>query len=141
MLDISGPETPYVVRNGSLEKADLVAEWRIRDPAWHTFFARTQVSRTIQIKMRLVPERREVRALDREWQVTWAGSAPRLVLSAERSRGQVRTVSRSWTVERGPDGRLRRTEEFLFDSAELKTPLREAVLGAGWTWRGVLFGL
>ncbi|MDX2595984.1 MULTISPECIES: hypothetical protein [Streptomyces] len=141
LLDVSGPDTPYVVRNGALEKADLVAEWRVRDPAWHTFFARTQVSRTIQVKMRLVPERREVRALDRAWDVTWVGDRPRLVLSAERSRGQVRTVSRRWTVERGTDGRLRTTEEFLFDSAELKTPLQEAVLGAGWTWRGVLFGL
>ncbi|MEU4032893.1 hypothetical protein [Streptomyces collinus] len=141
LLDVSGPDTPYVVRDGALEKADLVAEWRVREPAWHTFFARTQVSRTIQIKMRLVPERREVRALDRAWDVTWVGDQPRLVLSAERSRGQVRTVSRRWTVERGADGRLRRTEEFLFDPAELKTPLQEAALGAGWTWRGVLFGL
>ncbi|AGS69223.1 hypothetical protein [Streptomyces collinus] len=141
LLAVSGPDTPYVVRDGALEKADLVAEWRVRDPAWHTFFARTQVSRTLQIRMRLVPERREVRALDRAWDVTWAGDRPRLVLSAERSRGQVRTVSRRWTVERGADGRLRRTEESCFDPAELRTPLQEAVLGAGWTWRGVLFGL
>ncbi|WP_317443037.1 hypothetical protein [Streptomyces collinus] len=80
-------------------------------------------------------------ALDRAWDVTWVGDRPRLVLSAERSRGQVRTVSRRWTVERGADGRLRRTEEFLFDPAELKTPLQEAALGAEWTWRGVLLGL
>ncbi|MFH8340810.1 hypothetical protein [Streptomyces sp. AM6-12] len=141
LLEVSGPDTPYVVRDGAAEGADLVAEWRIRDPAWHTFFARTQVSRTLQIRMRLVPESREVRALDREWEVTWIGSTPRLALPAEQSRGQVKTVSRRWTVERGADGRLQKTEEFLFDSAELKTPLEEAVLGAGWTWRGVLFKL
>ncbi|MER6566312.1 hypothetical protein ABT288_09015 [Streptomyces sp. NPDC001093] len=141
LLEVSGPDTPYVVRDGAAEGADLVAEWCIRDPAWHTFFARTQVSRTLQIRMRLVPESREVRALDREWEVTWIGSTPRLALPAEQSRGQVKTVSRRWTVERGADGRLQKTEEFLFDSAELKTPLQEAVLGAGWTWRGVLFKL
>ncbi|MFF7238713.1 hypothetical protein [Streptomyces collinus] len=141
LLEVSGPATPHVVRDGAAEGADLVAEWRIRDPAWHTFFARTQVSRTLQIRMRLVPESREVRALDREWEVTWIGSTPRLALPAEQSRGQVKTVSRRWTVERGADGRLQKTEEFLFDSAELKTPLQEAVLGAGWTWRGVLFKL
>jgi hypothetical protein len=91
--------------------------------------------------MRLVPENHEVRALDREWEVTWIGGTPRLAWSAEQSRGQVRTVSRRWTVERGADGRLQMTEEFRFDSAELKTPLQEAVLSAGWTWRGVLFKL
>ncbi|MES4892734.1 hypothetical protein [Streptomyces sp. NPDC096012] len=141
LLEVNGPDVPYVVRNGAAEGAGLVAEWRIRDPAWHAFFARTQVSRTLQIRMRLVPESREVRALDREWEVTWIGSTPRLALPAEQSRGQVKTVSRRWTVERGADGRLQKTEEFLFDSAELKAPLQEAVLGAGWTWRGVLFKL
>ncbi|MEV5173536.1 hypothetical protein AB0L10_21165 [Streptomyces flaveolus] len=121
--------------------AELVAEWRVRDPAWHAFFARTQLSRTLEIRMRLVPERREVRALDREWEVTWVGGTPRFALSKEQSRGQVRTVSRRWTVDRGSDGRLRMTEDFRFDSAELKTPLQEAVLRLGWVWRGVLFKL
>jgi hypothetical protein len=62
-------------------------------------------------------------------------------LSGETSRGQVRTVSRRWTVERGADGDIRWTEDFRFDSGELKTPLQEAVLAAGWTWRGVLLRL
>jgi hypothetical protein len=53
----------------------------------------------------------------------------------------VAAVSRRWTVERGADGGIQWTEDFLFDSAELKTPLQEAVLSAGWTWRGVLFKL
>ncbi|MEU3525487.1 hypothetical protein AB0E62_16690 [Streptomyces sp. NPDC038707] len=141
LLAVGGPDAPYVVREGLADGADLVAEWRIRDPAWHTFFARTQVSRAFEVRMRLVPENREVRALDREWEVTWAGGTPKLVLSAERSRGQVKTVSRRWTVERGDDGRIRATEDFHFDTAELKTPLQEAVLGAGWTWRGALFKL
>ncbi|MFG2475386.1 hypothetical protein [Streptomyces fagopyri] len=32
------------------------------------------------------------------------------------------------------------TETFSFDSSELKNPLRDAVLGAVWTWRGVVTG-
>ncbi|MFI9427299.1 hypothetical protein ACIG54_27515 [Streptomyces achromogenes] len=50
-------------------------------------------------------------------------------------------MSRSWTVDRGPEGKLRLTEDYRFDTTEMKTPLQEAVLGAGWTWRGVLFRL
>jgi hypothetical protein len=129
------------VREGLAGGADLVAEWRLRDPAWHAFFARTQVSRTFEVRMRLAPERREVRAFGREWEVTWVGGTPGLALSGETSRGWVRTVSRRWTVERGADGDIRWTEDFRCDSGELKVPLQEAVLAAGWTWRGVLLRL
>ncbi|MFB6940144.1 hypothetical protein ACFWGL_10555 [Streptomyces sp. NPDC060286] len=138
LLGLNGPDVPYVVRNGTLEGADLVAEWRISDPAWHTFFARTQVSRALQIRMRLVQANHEVRTLDRQWEVTWVGSTPRLALSAEYSRGQVKTASRRWTIERGADDGLEATETFRFDNSEMKRPLQDAVLEAGWTWRGVM---
>jgi hypothetical protein len=141
LLAVGGPDVPYVVREGLTGGADLVAEWRLREPAWHGFFARARMSRTLETRMRLVPDKREVRALDREWEVTWVGERPRLALSAEYSRGQVRWVSRSWTIDRGPDGRLRATEDYRFDTTELNKPLQEAVLGAGWTWRGALFRL
>lgn len=142
LLGLNGPDVPYVVRNGTpSEGADLVAEWRIREPAWHSFFARAQLSRTLKIRMRLVPEDQEVRALDEQQEVTWVGDTPRLAPSREYSRGQVTTVSREWTIERGAGGRLRMTEERHFDAAEMKGPLRDAVLGAGWTWRGVVFRL
>ncbi|WP_149830323.1 hypothetical protein [Streptomyces tailanensis] len=36
--------------------------------------------------------------------------------------------------------RLEATETFRFDSAELRDPLRNAVLDSGWTWRAVVFG-
>ncbi|MFJ2133609.1 hypothetical protein ACIP4W_21150 [Streptomyces sp. NPDC088846] len=142
LLGINGPDVPYVVRNGtSSEGADLVAEWRVREPAWRTFFVRTQLSRTLKTRMRLVPANHEVRALDEQWEVTWVGDTPRLARSREYARGQVTTVSRQWKVERGADGRLHRTEVFRCDPAEMKTPLQDAVLGAGWTWRAVVFKL
>ncbi|MEU6216768.1 hypothetical protein ABZ845_04500 [Streptomyces sp. NPDC047022] len=70
LLEVNGPDVPYVVRPGAVDEAELVAEWRIRDPAWHTFFARVQASQVLLIRMRLVPERHEVRALDQQWDVT-----------------------------------------------------------------------
>jgi hypothetical protein len=142
LLGLNGPDVPYVVRNGTpSEGADLVAEWKIQEPAWRTFFVRTQLSRTLKTRMRLVPANHEVRALDEQWEVTWVGDTPRLARSREYSRGQVTTVSRHWKVERGADGRPQKTEVFRFDPAEMKDPLRDAVLGAGWTWRGVVFKL
>ncbi|MEV8308559.1 hypothetical protein AB0P36_14660 [Streptomyces flavidovirens] len=80
-----------------------MAEWRILDPAWQTFFVRNQVSRVFKVRMRLVPEKNEVRSLDQQYEVTWAGDTPRLALAAEAQRGQVHTVSKSWTLGRGED--------------------------------------
>ncbi|MEV4971315.1 hypothetical protein [Streptomyces scopuliridis] len=139
LLGLNRPDVPYVIRDGREEGADLVAEWRILDPAWQTFFVRTQVSRVFQVRMRLVGEKNEVRSLDQQYEVTWNGDTPRLAVSAEVQRGQVQTVSKRWTLGGGEDG-SGTTETFSFDSSDLKTPLQDTVLGAGWTWRGVITG-
>ncbi|MFI5825840.1 hypothetical protein ACIA6C_01045 [Streptomyces sp. NPDC051578] len=142
LLAVNGPDKPYVVRNARpAEKADLVAEWRVLEPAWRSFFLQTRLDRTLKTKMRLVPGKHEVRALDEQLEITWIGDTPKLAKSAEYGRGQVTTVSKQWTFERGPDGRRRIVEEFSFDTRQMKTPLQKAVLGAGWTWRGALFKL
>lgn len=142
LLAVNGPDKPYVVRNARpAEKADLVAEWRVLEPAWRSFFLRTRLDRTLKTKMRLVPGKHEVRALDEQLEITWIGDTPKLAKSAEYGRGQVTTVSKQWTIERGPDGRRRIVEEFSFDTRQMKTPLQKAVLGANWTWRGALFKL
>lgn len=65
---------------------------------------------------------------------------PRLALSAESTRGQVSVSTRRWTLGRGEDGAPGPTETFGVDTSDLKDPLRDAVLAAGWTWRGVTFG-
>ncbi|MFI8873666.1 hypothetical protein [Streptomyces sp. NPDC055243] len=65
LLAVNGPDVPYRVRNGTpAESADLVAEWRIMEPAWHTFFVRSQLDRTLKTRMRLVPDSHEVRTVD-----------------------------------------------------------------------------
>ncbi|MGW7099767.1 hypothetical protein [Streptomyces sp. NPDC054838] len=142
LLAVNGPDKPYVVRNARpAEKADLVAEWRVLEPVWRTFFLESRLDRTLKTRMRLVPGKHEVRALDEELEVTWVGDTPKLAASAEYQRGQVTTVSKRWTIERGPDGRRHLVEEFAFDTREMKVPLQKAVLAAGWTWRGALFRL
>ncbi|MFC9459459.1 hypothetical protein [Streptomyces sp. NPDC056983] len=50
-------------------------------------------------------------------------------------------MSRQWEAQRGPDGRLHRTEVFRFGRAEMKAPLQDAVVGAGWSWRAMVFKL
>ncbi|WNE94093.1 hypothetical protein PS467_01545 [Streptomyces luomodiensis] len=142
LLALNGPDVPFVVRDArSAEKADLVAEWRIREPTWQTFFVRNGLDRQFRIRMRLVPQKREVRTLDEQWEVTWVGTTPKVATSGAYGRGPMTTVSKRWTSEQGPDGRRRRIQAFGFDSREMKNPLRDTVLGAGWIWRGVVFRL
>ncbi|WP_369232894.1 hypothetical protein AB5J56_13175 [Streptomyces sp. R21] len=140
LLGLNSPDAAYVIRDGRAEGADLVAEWRILEPAWRTFFVRAQVRRVFQVRMRLVPEKNEVRSLDQQYEVTWVGDTPRLAIATEAQRGQVQTVSKRWTLGGGEDGGLESAETFRFDSADLKNPLQDTVLGAGWTWRGVITG-
>ncbi|GAA1349099.1 hypothetical protein [Streptomyces beijiangensis] len=83
LLGPNRPDVPYVVRDGRQEGADLVAEWRMLEPAWQMFFSRTQVSRVFQVRMRLVPEKNEVRSLDQEYEVRWVNGVAALSITAE----------------------------------------------------------
>ncbi len=138
LLGVNRPDAPYVIRDGAPEDADLVAEWRMAEPAWQAVFVESQLSRAVRFRMRLVPEKHEVRALEESWEVTRVGHPPRLEISGEYTRGPDRTVSRHYTVERGESGGLEATEIFRFSSADLRNPLQDAALESGWTWRGVL---
>jgi hypothetical protein len=140
LLGLNRDDVPYVIGDGASEGADLVAQWRMAEPAWQAFFVESQLSRAVRIRMRLDEEKHEVRALEEQWEVTRVGNPPRLAVSSEYSRGPDRTVSRHWTIERGDSGRYGATETFRFDGADLRNPLRDTVLKSGWTWRGVVFG-
>ncbi|MFJ3229829.1 hypothetical protein [Streptomyces sp. NPDC086787] len=74
---------------------------------------------TLKTQMRLDSARREVRSLDEMWS--------RRGGRREYNRGQVNEM---W-----------RHGQRSFRSADMKGPLRDAVLGAGWTWRGAMFRL
>ncbi|MFD6800402.1 hypothetical protein [Streptomyces cyaneofuscatus] len=140
LLGLNGPDVPYLISDGAAHGADLVAEWRIAEPAWQPFFIASQLTRAIRIRLRLAEDAPEVRAVEESWEVTRVGNPPRLRTSATYTRGGGRTVSRQYTLQRGRSGRLEATESFSFDSAQLTDPLRDTTLDAGWTWRGVIFG-
>ncbi|MBA2944913.1 hypothetical protein [Streptomyces himalayensis] len=140
LLGVNRPEVPYVIRDAAAEDADLVAEWRMAEPAWQAIFVESQLTRAVRIRMRLVPENHEVRALEESWEVTRVGNPPELKISGAYSRGPDRTVSRHYTVRREESGSLEATETFRFNGADLRNPLQNAVLKLGWTWRGVVSG-
>lgn len=140
LLGVNRDDAPYVIRDGAEEDADLVAEWRLDEPAWQVFFIQSQLSRKVRIRMRLDPKDHEVRVLEESWEVTRVGDPPQLKISGEYTRGPDRTVSTRYTITREDDGDLEATQTFRFASSDLRDPLQNAVLKAGWVWRGVLVG-
>lgn len=123
LLALNGPAVPYRVRNAlPAEKADLVAECRV-----------PRVGVALRTRMRLVPDKHEVRVVEERWENRSDGAA-----GSQYGRGHAPAVYRQTETEQGPDGRRRKVEVFRFDTREMSDPLRDAVLGAGWSWRGVV---
>ncbi|WP_330459540.1 hypothetical protein OIB37_23320 [Streptomyces sp. NBC_00820] len=140
LLGLNRDDAAWVVHNGAAVGADLVAELRVAEPVWQTFFLKSQLTRAVRIRMRLDLEGHEVRALEEQREVSWVGNPPRIKLSTTYTRGPDRTVTRDYSLQRGENGRLQATESFRYDGSELRRTLRSAVLESGWTWRGVVFG-
>ena len=139
LLAVARQTAPFVVRPGTSNErgADLVAEWRLADPAWYAVFAPAR-TKQLRILMRFVPERREVRAIDRMSDLRWTAGRP--IIEVRALSGQVSEASFDVPpfIETTAQGRRIR---FHLATAELKDPLRDAVTAHGWTWRGALVSL
>ena len=140
LLAVNRPTAPFVVRDGAPEKVDIVAEWRIVDASWHEIFAKAGLVKTFKILMRLAPDEHEVRAVDQEWSVEWRVGIPSLSLAAEAFRGQKKEISFGSAYAFTENAGYGEVYRYKFATGEIKTPLQNAVLAAGWTWRGVAFG-
>lgn len=122
LLGLNRPDVRYVVRNSTREEgADLVAECKL-----------PEVRVTLKVRMRLDQDRHEVRALEERWKSSEYSRD-------EYSRGPAGAVYSQWRYEKGPAGHRQKVEVLRFDTRkDFTDPLKDAVLAAGWTWRGVL---
>jgi hypothetical protein len=140
LLAANRPTAPYAVRAGGPEGVDLVAEWKIVDASWYEIFAKAHLEKSFKVLMKLDAARHEVRAVDQEWTVQWRAGIPTLALSAEAFRGTKTSVQFGTAYAFTEELRPGQVYRYRFSTGELKTPLQEAVLASGWTWRPVSFG-
>jgi hypothetical protein len=140
MLAANRDTAPFVIRDGSPEGVDMVAEWKIVDAQWYEIFAKAGLKRAFKVLMRFDEEDGEVRAVDQEWQVEWRAGVPTLSLSAEAFRGQKVEFSFGTAFAFREDASYGKVYEYRFSTAELKDPLIEAAHQCGWDWRAVAFG-
>jgi hypothetical protein len=140
LLAINRGTAPFVIRDGTREGVDLVAEWRIVDAQWYEIFAKAGLERVFKVLMKFDAQRGEVRTVDQAWDVEWRAGVPTLSLSARAFTGQQWERSFGTAYAFRENGRYGRVYDYRFDTEELKGPLKEAVRRAGWRWRPVSFG-
>lgn len=140
ILGLNRETAPWQVRDGAPEGVDLVAEWRIVDARWYEIFAKAGLEKAFQVLMKFDADKGEVRAVDREWTVEWRAGVPSLNLAVDTFRGQKVEMSFETAYAfREDDLTYGKVYEYHFSTKELKEPLREAALAAGWGWKGVAF--
>jgi hypothetical protein len=140
LLSVNRPTAPYRIVGGISEGVDLIGEWKIVDASWNAIFAGAGLTRTFKILMKLHPEAHEVRAVDREYTVSWAAGLPTVRLAVSAFRGQSQTIEFGKTYAFTETLAPGQVYNYRFDTNEIKKPIQEAVNSCGWTYKGVAFG-
>jgi hypothetical protein len=140
LLGLNRPTAPYHLIDGAGESVDLIAEWKIVDATWYEIFAKAGLSKVFKIYLKLDAKTNEVRAMDREYTVAWSAGVPRLSVAVSAFKGQTQSVefgaAYAFTETLAPG----QVYKYRFDTREIKKPIQDAVIGCGWTYKGVAFG-
>jgi len=139
LLAINRETAPFIIRDGAPEGVDLVAEWKIVDARWYEIFAKASLKSVFKVLMKFDEAAGEVRSVDQEWTVEWRAGVPTLALSAEAFRGQKAEISFGTAYAFKEDLSYGKVYQYRFNTKELKTPLLETALAAGWAWKRVAF--
>ncbi len=131
---------PYCLRDGKAEGVDIVAEWKIVDARWGDVFAKAGLTKVFRILLRLDEAKHEVRALDREYSVSWSTGVPSLELATSTFRGQTQSVEFGKAYAFTEKGQSGEVYNYRFDTREIKKPIQDIVTGCGWTYKGVTLG-
>jgi len=82
--------------------------------------------------MKLHPAEHKVRAVDREYTISWSAGLPTVRLAASTFRGQAQSVefgkAYAFTETLAPG----QVYNYHFDTSEIKKPIQEAVISCGW---------
>ncbi|MDR3659443.1 MAG: hypothetical protein P4L86_03340 [Mycobacterium sp.] len=123
LLSLNSPSRSWLIRDGTAEGADLVAEWKSDDPDWRQVFEDLSVALTFQVHMCLDAEKRELRVLDHlvEWR-RGPEEPPQWMECHDTG-----DLHLSWS---GNSNCLR----YLITTDDIKCPIRRCVADAGWTY-------
>ena len=140
IMALNRPTAPYRIVDGRSENVDLIAEWKIVDTQWYEIFAKANLTKVFRIYLKFDPARREVRAMDREFTISWRAGVPSLSGQAGFFKGQKSSVSfgigTGFTENLAPG----MVYKYKFNTKELKEPIQQVIASCGWSYKGVAFG-
>lgn len=136
----SRASAPWHIIDGASEGVDLIAEWKIVDARWYEIFAKAGLSKVFRIFLKLDDASKQVRAQDREYEVSWRAGIPSLSFSASGFKGQSTSIEFGASYGFKEDLSIGEQYEYFFKTSEIKTPVQDAVLACGWVYKGVVFG-
>lgn len=140
LLAINRDTAPFIIRDGTPESVDLVAEWKLVDARWYEVFAKAGLEKTLKVLMKFDEANGEVRSIDQEWSVEWRAGVPSLALAVSSFRGQKKEFSFGTAFAfREDDLSFGKVYDYRFKTSEIKDPLVATAQAAGWGWKGVAF--
>jgi hypothetical protein len=134
------PTAPWDIVDGHSEGVDLIAEWKIVDARWYEIFAKAGLKKAFRIFLKLDESAKQVKAQDREYEVSWSAGVPSLSFSASGFKGQSKSVEFGASYGFTEDLSIGQQYKYFFKTDEIKTPVQEAVTACGWVYKGVVFG-
>ena len=140
LMALNRPTAPYRLVDGSSEKVDLIAEWKIVEAEWYEIFAKAGLSKIFKIYLKLDPQTHEVRAMDREYTLSWSAGVPKLSVAVSAFKGQTQSIEFGKAYAFTEKLEAGEVYNYHFDTREIKKPLQDAATGCGWTYKGVAFG-
>ena len=141
ILAVNRDTAPFQIREAAPDdKCDLVVEWRIVDAKWYEIFAKAGLKSVFKIFLKFDDAKKEVRAVDQEWTVEWRAGIPALTMTGSAFRGQKAEISFGTAYAFTEKLTYGQVYNYKFNTAEMKTPVQQAITDSGWTYRAVSFG-
>ncbi len=140
LKSLNRPTAPWGVVDGKAEGVDLIAEWKIVDARWYEIFAKAGLTKVFRIYLKLDEAAKQVRAQDREYEVSWRAGVPTMSLAASSFKGQTKSIEFGASYGFTEDLTIGQQYKYFFKTDEIKKPIQEAVIACGWVYKGVVFG-
>jgi hypothetical protein len=140
LLALNRASAPWGIVDGRPEGVDLIAEWRIVDARWYEVFSKAGLSKVFRIFLNLDEATKQVKAQDREYEVSWSAGIAELSIAARWFRGQSTSIEFGESYGFTENLTLGQQYKYRFSTREIKTPVQEAVTSCGWVYKGVVFG-
>ena len=81
LIALNRATAPWQIISGAAENVDLIAEWKIVDARWYEIFGKASLTKVFRIYLKLDPTSHEVRAMDREYSLSWSAGIPSLTVA------------------------------------------------------------